>query len=148
MFHPKYIILLFFALLVVAWACNPVSPVNKTAREITESLRKNDLQAAKTCANRMSQDKFDLANSSVQDLCAIAISLMKLSETDSEEGDYAAQALKFYDMAIMKDSVATHRYFDMIGPEDYNSVNLLRQLRDQIRMRESHILDYHDEYEQ
>lgn len=148
MFHPKYVILLILALLIVAWACNPVTPVNKAARDLSESLIKNDLSSAQRHANKVVSEDFDTSVSSVQDLCIIAISLMKLSEGVADGSDYAAQAIKFYEKALMKDSIGTQKYFEMLGPEDYNSAHLLVQLRNQIQLRECSTIDYDDEYEQ
>lgn len=146
MIYTKYIILLIFAVLVVAWACTPISPTHKAAQAITESLSKNDLLGAENSAVKL--DAEDVMSSSVSDLCAVSIALMRLSQSAADGGDYAAQALKYYTLALQKDSVAANRYFDMVGPEDYNSIHLLRQLHGQIQVREVESIIPEEEYEQ
>ena len=147
MIQIKYLILLIIVTLAVAWACTPVTSERKTAQGIVESLSRDDISEAKRQAHALNNHATDLSKSTVPDLCAVAISLIKLSQSVDDGNDYAAQALRYYDTAMLKDSVAANDYFEMLGPEDYNFIHLLRSLSNQVKVRESGVFNSEDEYE-
>lgn len=147
MIQVKYIILLIIVTLAIAWACTPIPSERKVAKGIVESLNKNDVAAAEKHAGALSDGSVDFSKSAISDLCAVSISLMKLSQSTNDGNDYAAQALKYYDTAMLKDSVSANSYFEMLGPEDYHFIHLLRQLSNQVKVREAGIFNVEDEYE-
>ncbi len=139
MIQLKYIILLVFLTLGLMWACRPAPDAAETTRSISEALAENDADAARKCADELFAGNFNMESASVTDLCDLAVALVRLSESGTDNTDYTAQALKCYSTALERDSLAATARFDSMSPESYPYVQLLRQLRRQVVTQESEL---------
>lgn len=147
MIQSKYLILLILVAMTVAWACKPAPNAVNTTQGISEALAENNIEAARSRADALFNTDFNIEATPVNELCALSLVLARLSQTDDSGNDYAAQALKCYNSAVGRDSVAASRYFESVAPEDYTYLQLLRQLRRQVAAREAGISITEEEHE-
>lgn len=137
MLHPKYLILLIIGCLTLAWACKPAPTASYSIRGISEALANNDVDGARSRVDALFGGGFSPDSVSVTEACLLSLQLMQLSQMPDVSNDYAAQALKCYQSAVRRDSVAARGYFDSLSAEEYAYIQLLRQLRSQVSAREA-----------
>lgn len=145
MIAPKLIILLFIGCMTLLWACNSAPTSDMAAATISEALANNDIDAARKKADEFFAPDVRLDTVGLQRLCMLSVSLTRLSQSGEHGGDYAAHALKCYDVVMRRDSVAANQFYDSLDGDDYNYANLLRQLAGRVDARSAGI--YIDESE-
>lgn len=139
MIQSKYIILLILVTLAMMWACRPAPDAAETTRCISEALAENDAATARKCADELFAGNFNMESAPVSELCDLAVALVHLSESGTDNTDYTAQALRCYTSALERDSLAATSHFDAMSPDSYPYVQLLRQLRRQVVTQESEL---------
>lgn len=139
MISPKYIFLLIIGCLALAWACRPASTPDKSAAMITEAFDNDNVEAARNRADAFFASGVKLDTVSVPQLCMLSVTLAKLSESGDRQGDFTAQALQCYRVAMRRDSVAATSFYSSLSAEDFRYVELLRQLGGRVDARDAGI---------
>lgn len=113
--------------MALVWACRPIASPDSAAADITHAFEKDGVDAAMSKADAFFASNVRLDTVAVPRLCMLSITLAKLSESCHND-DYAAQALNCYRCAMRRDSVSATGFYEALAADDYQYVNLLRQL--------------------